>query len=67
MAGLLAGRGAVVVDADLLAREVVAPGSPGLEEIARIFGETVLTPEGELDRPALGALVFADAGARRRL
>ncbi|HEX3606720.1 MAG TPA: dephospho-CoA kinase [Candidatus Dormibacteraeota bacterium] len=67
VAGLLAGRGAVVVDADLLAREVVAPGSPGLEEIARTFGTAMLTPEGELDRPALGALVFADPGARRRL
>lgn len=59
--------GAVVIDADQLAREVVAPGSEGLAEIVASFGEGVLTPEGELDRPAMGALVFADEGARRRL
>jgi dephospho-CoA kinase len=67
VARLLAGRGAAVVDADLLAREVVAPGSPALEEIGAAFGPGVLTPGGELDRPALGAVVFADPARRRRL
>jgi dephospho-CoA kinase len=59
--------GAVVVDADQLAREVVAPGTEGLTEIVEAFGEGVLTPEGELDRPAMGAIVFGDEEARRRL
>jgi dephospho-CoA kinase len=59
--------GAAVVDADLLAREVVAPGTEGLAEVVAAFGEKVLTPAGELDRPAMGALVFGDEQARRRL
>jgi len=59
--------GAVVVDADLLAREVVAPGTEGLAEIVAAFGPGVLTSDGELDRPAMGAIVFADEEARRRL
>ncbi|HZJ06406.1 MAG TPA: dephospho-CoA kinase [Nocardioidaceae bacterium] len=59
--------GAVVVDADLLAREVVAPGSSGLREVVDTFGPRVLTEDGSLDRPAMGALVFADDGARRKL
>ena len=59
--------GAVVVDADLLAREVVAPGTDGLAEIVAAFGPGVLTSDGELDRPAMGAIVFADEEARRRL
>lgn len=59
--------GAVVVDADLLAREVVAPGSDGLAAVATRFGDTVLAVDGSLDRAALGALVFADADARRDL
>ncbi|MHA7208057.1 dephospho-CoA kinase [Arthrobacter sp. MDT1-65] len=63
----LADLGAVVVDADLLAREAVAPGSPGLDEVVSAFGRGVLGPDGALDRPALGALVFADASARERL
>jgi len=63
----LAELGAVVIDHDLLAREAVAPGSVGLAEIVEAFGETVLTPDGGLDRPRLGALVFADAAARSRL
>ncbi|WP_298991150.1 dephospho-CoA kinase [uncultured Pseudokineococcus sp.] len=63
----LAALGAVVVDADALAREVVAPGSPGLAAVVREFGEGVLGPDGALDRPALGAVVFADAGRRRAL
>lgn len=63
----LAEFGAVVVDADLLAREVVAPGTPGLADVVTAFGDEVLGPDGALNRQALGALVFGDAEARRRL
>ena len=59
--------GAVIIDADRLAREVVAAGTDGLAEIVEIFGAEVLTAGGELDRPALGAKVFGDEPARRRL
>nr|WP_198409762.1 dephospho-CoA kinase [Limnochorda pilosa] len=59
--------GAAVVDADQLAREVVEPGEPALEEIRQVFGPGVLTPEGRLDRKALARRVFSDEGARRRL
>ncbi|MFD3873846.1 dephospho-CoA kinase [Streptomyces sp. NPDC058623] len=57
---LLAGYGAVVVDADRIAREVVEPGTPGLAAVVEAFGRSVLTPDGALDRPALGTIVFAD-------
>ncbi len=67
VSAILAELGAVVIDADLLAREVVAPGSEGLAEIVAAFGPEVLTPDGELDRPAMGAIVFADEGRRRVL
>jgi dephospho-CoA kinase len=63
----LRARGAVVVDADALSREVVAPGTPGLAAVVAEFGSGVLLPDGSLDRPALGRRVFADAEARRRL
>jgi dephospho-CoA kinase len=63
----LAELGAVVVDADALAREVVAPGTPGLAAVVAEFGPAVLTPGGELDRTALAALVFTDSDARHRL
>lgn len=56
-----------MIDADVLAREVVAPGSTGLAAIVERFGDTVLDDAGALNRPALGALVFADEGARRDL
>jgi dephospho-CoA kinase len=59
--------GAVVIDADALAREVVAQGTPGLAAVLEEFGDGLLTPEGDLDRAALGALVFADEAARKRL
>jgi dephospho-CoA kinase len=59
--------GAVLVDADALAREVVEPGTPGLAEIERVFGSSVLSPDGSLNRPALGAIIFADAGRREQL
>jgi len=63
----LAERGAVVVDADLIAREVVEPGRPALAAIAERFGSGVLHPDGSLDRPALGAIVFTDEDARLAL
>ncbi|MEH0842334.1 dephospho-CoA kinase [Micromonospora sp. CPCC 205711] len=63
----LAERGAVIVDADRVAREVVAPGTEGLAEIVAAFSERILGPDGALDRAALGAVVFGDDTARRRL
>ncbi|GGN49957.1 dephospho-CoA kinase [Streptomyces kronopolitis] len=57
---LLASYGAVIVDADKIAREVVEPGTPGLAAVVAEFGEGVLTPDGTLDRPKLGGIVFAD-------
>lgn len=63
----LAERGAVVVDADLIAREVVEPGRPALAAIAERFGSGVLHPDGSLNRPALGAIVFTDEDARLAL
>jgi dephospho-CoA kinase len=67
VSAILAELGAVVIDADALAREVVAKGTPGLEAVVAEFGPGLLTPEGDLDRPAMGALVFGDADARKRL
>jgi dephospho-CoA kinase len=63
----LASLGATVVDADALAREVVAAGTDGLAEVVAAFGEQVLTPSGDLDRPALAGVVFGDDAARNRL
>ncbi|MGX1973914.1 dephospho-CoA kinase [Streptomyces kronopolitis] len=57
---LLASYGAVIVDADKIAREVVEPGTPGLAAVVAEFGDAVLTPDGTLDRPKLGGIVFAD-------
>jgi len=57
---LLSSYGAVVIDSDLIAREVVAPGTPGLAAVIAEFGTAVLAADGSLDRPALGALVFSD-------
>lgn len=59
--------GATVVDADEVAREVVEPGSEGLAEIVGTFGAEILADDGTLDRKKLGALVFEDASARKRL
>ncbi len=67
VAQMLAQLGAVVIDADALAREVVAKGTPGLAAVVEEFGEDLLGPDGELDRPAMGRLVFSDEQARRRL
>jgi dephospho-CoA kinase len=63
----LADRGAVLVDADVAAREVVAPGTPGLARIVDAFGGTVLTADGSLDRERLGSIVFADPARRAEL
>ncbi|MGW2051147.1 dephospho-CoA kinase [Streptomyces sp. NPDC001858] len=57
---LLVECGAVLIDADRIAREVVAPGTPGLAAVVENFGEDVLAPDGSLDRPRLGSIVFAD-------
>ncbi|MFD4597521.1 dephospho-CoA kinase [Streptomyces sp. NPDC058464] len=57
---LLVGRGAVLIDADRIAREVVAPGTPGLAAVTEAFGPEVLAADGSLDRPKLGSIVFAD-------
>lgn len=57
---LLVEHGAVLIDADSIAREVVAPGTAGLAAVVEAFGEDVLAPDGSLDRPKLGSIVFAD-------
>ena len=67
VADRLARHGAVVIDSDVLAREVVDRGSPGLEGVVEEFGPQRLAGDGSLDRPAMGALVFANPDARRRL
>jgi dephospho-CoA kinase len=63
----LAAYGALVIDADQVAREVVAPGTPGLDEIVQAFGAGVLRPDGALDRQLLGEIVFSDTALRDRL
>jgi dephospho-CoA kinase len=67
VARLLVERGAVLVDSDALAREVVEPGTPGLAAVVAEFGDGVLTPDGSLDRDRLGEIVFGDDAARARL
>jgi dephospho-CoA kinase len=67
VAARLAELGALVIDSDRLAREVVAPGTEGLAEVVATFGPEVRGPDGALDRPALARLVFADPAARERL
>ncbi|MDN0194879.1 dephospho-CoA kinase [Streptomyces sp. S.PNR 29] len=57
---LLVECGAVLIDADRIAREVVAPGTPGLAAVVEAFGEEILAEDGTLNRPALGSIVFAD-------
>ncbi|MDW4916616.1 dephospho-CoA kinase [Streptomyces californicus] len=64
---LLVERGAVLIDSDRIAREVVEPGTPGLAAVVEEFGPDILTAKGTLDRPALGALVFADDQRRAAL
>src|SRR2546430_12657452 len=67
VAGRLAAHGAVLIDADVAAREVVVPGSPGLAQVAAAFGEDVLRPDGSLNRERLGEIVFGDPGLRAKL
>ena len=67
VAELLAAHGATIIDADVLAREAVAPGTPGLAQVRERFGTGVLRPDGSLDRAALGRIVFGDPLARRDL
>jgi dephospho-CoA kinase len=67
VASLLRARGAAIVDADAIAREVVRPGGPAYPGIVEAFGPAVVEPDGALDRKALAARVFADEAARRRL
>ena len=64
VARMLASRGAVVLDADVLARDVVEPGTTGFDAVVRRFGDGVVAPDGTLDREALASIVFADDGAR---
>jgi dephospho-CoA kinase len=63
----LADLGAIILDADLMAREVVEPGTSGLEEIVQTFGKEILKDDGALDRAALGRIVFADGDQLTRL
>ena len=63
----LAEHGAAIIDADKAARDVVAPGTPGLAQVVAAFGDGVLLPDGSLDRPKLGAIVFADEAALGKL
>jgi dephospho-CoA kinase len=63
----LAARGAAVIDADQVARDILAPGSPGEQAVVQRFGPRVTGPDGSLDRPALARIVFADAGERSAL
>ena len=67
VSAMLAEQGAVVIDADALARDVVAKGTDGLAAVVEAFGPQVLTEDGEMDRVAVGKLVFGDEAARRRL
>jgi dephospho-CoA kinase len=67
VANLLVQRGALLIDLDRIAREIVEPGQPALEQIAQRFGQAVLQADGTLDRKKLGAIVFADPGKRKAL
>lgn len=67
MADCFAGFGAAIVDTDVVAREVVQPGAPALDEIRELFGPSVIDDDGKLDRRALRGIVFADANKRRQL
>jgi len=67
VSGMLEARGAAIVDADRIARDVVQPGQPALADIREAFGDEVLLEDGTLNRKALGAVVFGDEAARRKL
>jgi dephospho-CoA kinase len=64
---MLSDLGAVIIDSDLIAREVVEPGTEGLKEVVATFGTEILTEDGALDRPKVGAIVFADPDKRKAL
>ena len=67
VSSLLASHGAVIIDADAITRQLQQPGQPLLRELADRFGEGIITPTGELDRPALAAVAFSDPGALKDL
>ncbi|GAB2604077.1 dephospho-CoA kinase [Streptomyces capparidis] len=67
VSALLVSHGAVLIDSDVIAREVVAPGTPGLAAVVAEFGEGMLAPDGSLDRPRLGSVVFGDPERLRAL
>ena len=67
VSAMLEEHGAVIIDGDKLAREVVERGTPGLAAVVEAFGAELLTPEGDLDRPALGKVVFGDEARRKVL
>jgi dephospho-CoA kinase len=67
VAGMLAARGAVVLDADAIARDVVAVGTPGFDRVVELFGPSVVGPDGDLDRARIGSVVFDDERRRRAL
>ena len=67
VASRLVEHGALLVDADVLAREVLEPGTTGLAEVERVFGSSVIASDGSLNRPALGAIIFADSDRREAL
>jgi dephospho-CoA kinase len=67
VADMFAELGAVIIDTDVIAREVVAPGQPALDEIAAELGESLIGADGELDRAALREIIFADDEARAKL
>ena len=67
VAKLLADHGAVIIDADAIAREVVEPGTPGFAAVVAAFGEDVVGPDGRLDRPKLAGIVFGDESKRVQL
>ncbi len=67
VANFFAELGAPIIDTDIIARQVVEPGAPALDEIRRAFGDAVFNDDGTLDRKVMRKLVFADSGKRRRL
>lgn len=67
VADMFADLGVPVIDTDIIAREVVQPGQPALEEVREAFGDGIIAADGTLDRPAMRAIVFSDDDARRRL
>jgi len=67
IAAMFAALGVPIIDTDVIAREAVAPGSPGLQAVERLFGKGVLAADGSLDRVKLRGIVFGDGAARRRL